>query len=225
MFNLLCFLSPAVPCHTAAVRSSWARWTCPWWRQNRWPIRLQQEHRTTTEGLCRGISGTWSACTFLDLEGIPPILRLHREATPVSSSTTSVEQCHLRTFRTEVGILGWDWEWEKQPMHRELNKRMRWGVLQDGARPIVAGACFNLSRWVLAYLTKYAFMSLGLTFQLVDRRDQHTHRPSPVVVTCRFRVYHFSSLVQNARLTFPSLCGLHDSLWTITGWLHLLQEV
>lgn len=103
--NLCRFVPRTAPCHTAAVPSSRAP-SCPWWKQNRCHTRLRQGPLTTTEGLCRGTYGTWSACTFLDREGMPVTPRQHRGATPVSSSTTSLELSRSHTSRTESGSCG-----------------------------------------------------------------------------------------------------------------------
>lgn len=103
--NSYCLFLSTVLCHIAAVPSSLALSPCPWWKQNQCPTRLQQERQTTTGGLCRVTSGTWSACTFRDREGMPATPRQHRGATPVFSSTTSPEQSHSHTSRTEAGIM------------------------------------------------------------------------------------------------------------------------
>ncbi len=114
--NLYRLFHPSAQCHTAAVPSSQALSPCPWWKQNQCPTRLQRGHQTTTGGLCKVTSGTWSACTFLDQEGMPVTPRQHRGATPVSSSTTSPELSHSHTSRRGSGNhVGGGWPmWEDQ---------------------------------------------------------------------------------------------------------------
>lgn len=128
------FLYPTVLCHTATVHSSWARSPCP--------TPPQQERQTTTEELCRGISGTWSACTFLDQEGIPLTLQLHRGATPVSSSTTLLEPFPSHTSRTAVGFWGlaevqrirggadMGIRWEMQQGHMMMENILIWLIIR-----------------------------------------------------------------------------------------------
>lgn len=92
-------------CHTAAALSSQVLSQCRWWKQKQCPTLLQQGHPTPTEALCRVTSGTWLACTFLELVEMPAIPRQHKGVTPVSSSTIYQGLYHSLTFEFEVVIM------------------------------------------------------------------------------------------------------------------------
>lgn len=94
------FFSSIVQCPTAAVLSSLALLPCPWWRRSLHPTHLPPGPPTTTEGHCKATSGTWSACTSLDQEGMPGIRTQHRGATPASRSTSLPELFHSHTSKT-----------------------------------------------------------------------------------------------------------------------------
>lgn len=168
--NVCLLFRSTAPCHTAAAPSSLALSPCPWWKRNQCPTRLRQGRPTTTGGLYRVTSGTWSACTFLDQEGMPGTPQQHRGATPVSSSTTSLEPSHSHTSRTEAGIMGA----EGEPSGK--GSRCRAGWTGDGVRclGLQTGKSERHKMWRKKAFFPPAFSSLTVLTDVPAITDRHT---------------------------------------------------